>query len=120
MLREKRLETMLVITVGLLVLFWIFKADWLLIAATVLGLIGVFSGYLSELITKGWTKFAEVLGRINATILLSVVFFIFLTPVAFLARLFRKTDSLHLKKPAGSVYEARDHAYEAKDLENVW
>lgn len=113
---------MLVITVGLLVLHLIFKKPWLLTAALVLGLIGVFSNFLSEKITLGWMKIAEVLGRINATILLSVVFFLFLTPIAFIRRLFSKKDTLHLHdaRNTPTVYEERNHTYTAKDLENTW
>ena len=120
MKREKTLETMLVITVGLLVLFLIFKVKWLLTAAVVVGLIGVFSRFLSEKITWGWMKIAEVLGKINATVLLSVVFFIVLTPVALLMRLFQKKDALHLDKAPDTVYETRNHTYTAEDLKNVW
>ncbi|MCY7349756.1 MAG: SxtJ family membrane protein [Cytophagaceae bacterium] len=122
MKREKTLEAMLTITVGFLVLFLIFKASWLLTAAVVVGLIGVFSNYLSEKITQGWMKIAEVLGRINATILLSAVFFIMVTPMAFLRKLFGGKDLLHLRdaRKTPSLYEARDHVYEAKDLEDTW
>jgi hypothetical protein len=119
MKREKNLETMLVITVGLLVLHVIFKTKALLIASLVIGLIGVFSDFLSEKVNWAWTKFAEVLGRINATILLSAIFFLFLTPIAFLFKLTKK-DNLKLKAQKGTVYEERDHLYTAKDLENVW
>ena len=122
MKRERTLETMLVITVGLLVLHLIFKNSWLLTAALVLGLIGVFSNFLSEKITLGWMKIAEVLGRINAVILLSLVFFLFVTPIAFLRKLFSKKDLLHLSdaRKVSSLYEERNHAYAAKDLENTW
>lgn len=122
MKREKVLEAMLTITVGLLVLFLIFKAAWLLTAAVVVGLIGVFSNYLSEKITQGWMKFAEVLGRINATILLSLVFFVVVTPMAFLRRLFGGKDLLSLRnaRKTPSLYEERNHAYEANDLEDTW
>jgi hypothetical protein len=122
MKRERTLETMLVITVGLLVLHLIFKKPWLLTAAAVIGLIGVFSNFLSEKITLGWTKFAEVLGRINAAILLSVVFFLVVTPIAFLRKLLGGKDTLHLRdrRDARTLYEERNHAYEAKDLENTW
>ncbi len=122
MKREKTLETMLVITVGLLVLFLLFKKPWLLTAAVVIGLTGVFSNYLSEKITLGWTKFAEVLGRINAAVLLSAVFFLFVTPIALLRKLLGGKDTLYLRdaRKAPSIYEERNHAYEAKDLENTW
>ena len=42
-----------------------------------------------------WMKFAEVLGLISTTIILSLFFFLILTPVGLVARLFRK-DPLDL------------------------
>jgi hypothetical protein len=42
-----------------------------------------------------WMRFAEVLGMISTTIILSVFFFLVLTPVGLVARLFRK-DPLDL------------------------
>ncbi|MFC0185528.1 hypothetical protein SAMN04515674_103308 [Pseudarcicella hirudinis] len=119
MKREKNLETMLVITVGLLVLHLVFKTKGLLIASVVVGLVGVFSDFLSDKITWVWTKFATFLGNINAHILLSVIFFIFLTPIAFIFKLTKK-DNLKLKNQKGTVYEERNHLYKAEDLENVW
>jgi len=106
MKREKNLETMLVITVGMLVLYFVFRektwANNLLIASLVIGLI------------------AHYLGTFNSYVLLSIIFFVFLTPVAFLFKLTRK-DSLKLKaQKNGTVYEERNHLYVAKDVENVW
>ncbi len=122
MKRERTLETMLVITVGLLVMYLIFKKPWLLTASVVLGLVGIFSDWLSEKITLGWMKIAEVLGRINAAVLLSIVFFLFVTPIAFLRKILSKGDLLRLNdaRKTPSLYEERNHAYEAKDLESPW
>ena len=123
MKREKNLETMLVITVGMLVLYFVFRSktwsNYLLIASLVIGLIGVFSDFLSEKVAWVWGKIAHILGTFNSYVLLTAIFFIFLTPVAFLFKLTRK-DNLKLKAQKGSVYEDRSHLYVAKDLENVW
>jgi predicted membrane protein len=118
-MKEKRLETMLVITVGMLVLFLIFKHRAFLFAATAFGLVGVFSGFLSEKITWAWHKIALFLGHFNATVLLSLVFFVFLTPIAFLYRMTKK-DTLRLQKPQDSAYETRNHTYVPQDLEDTW
>lgn len=124
MKREKNLETMLVITVGMLVLYFVFREKtWsnnLLITSLVIGLIGVFSDFLSEKVAWVWGKIAHYLGTFNSYVLLSIIFFVFLTPVAFLFKLTRK-DSLKLKaQKNGTVYEERNHLYVAKDVENVW
>ena len=123
MKREKNLEAMLVITVGMLVLYFIFRqktwSNYLLVTSLVIGLIGVFSDFLSDKIAWAWGKFAHILGTFNSYWLLTVIFFVFLTPVAFLFKLTRK-DNLKLKVQKDTVYEERNHLYEAKDLENVW
>ncbi len=119
MKKEKKLETMLVITVGFLVLYYFFKTNVLLIVALIAGLIGVFSDFLSEKISWLWGKIAHFLGLFNGTIILSLVFFIVLTPIAFLFKLTKK-DNLKLKKQTGTIYVERNHEYTAEDLENVW
>jgi len=124
MKREKTIETMLVITVGMMVLHFVFKEktgeSYFLTASLIFGLIGVFSNFLSEQVSWVWGKIAHILGTFNSYVLLSVVFFIFLTPVAFLYKLTRK-DTLRLKvQKNGTIYEERNHLYVPKDLENVW
>jgi polyferredoxin len=115
---------MLVITVGMLVLYYFFRtktwSNYLLITSLVIGLIGVFSDFLSEKVAWVWGKIAHIMGTFNSYVLLSIIFFVFLTPVAFLFKLTRK-DSLKLKaQKNGTVYEERNHLYVAKDVENVW
>ena len=124
MKREKTIETMLVITVGMLVLYFVFRqrtwGNYFLIASLIFGLIGVFSNFLSEQVAWVWGKIGHYFGTFNSYVLLSIVFFVFLTPVAFLYKLTRK-DTLKLKaQKDGTVYEERNHLYVAKDLENVW
>jgi hypothetical protein len=53
-------------------------------------------------------------------VILSAVFFLFLLPIAMLAKLFKK-DLLQLKKTEGkSYYHERNHSYDRADLENPW
>jgi hypothetical protein len=75
---------------------------------------------VAEKISWVWLKIAEILGLINSTILLSLIFFIILTPLALLMKVFKKSDSLKLKKLSGSAYDERNHIYTANDLENTW
>ena len=66
-----------------------------------------------------WFGFSKLLGTIVSKILLSVVFFIIVLPVAILRRLFGK-DTLLLKKfkkGSETVMKTRNHTYVAADLE---
>lgn len=118
--REKKLETALVLVVGLLVLHVIFKIEAFLLAAQVIGAFCILSEHVLTLIAWAWTKLALTLGYINGIILLSLIFFLVLCPVAFLYR-FKKKDPLQLKiKSSGTYFTTRNHTYTAQDLEKMW
>jgi hypothetical protein len=122
--REKELETILTICVMLVVIYFVTKQQhrYLLTISMVLGLIGMFSKFLTAKIALGWTRLGEAMGAVTSKVILSIVFFVFLLPMAALARIFSKEkSSLQLKKPTGdSYYFTRNHTYEPKDLKNVW
>jgi Zn-dependent protease with chaperone function len=113
-------ETMLVITVGFLVLYIAGRKRLFLDIALAVGVIGVFSFYLSEKIHWAWNRLSLLLGAVSNRVLLSVVFFLVLTPMALVRRM-RKKDALRrFDKGAESNFSRRDHVFGKKDLENVW
>jgi hypothetical protein len=121
--RQRDLETILTICVGLVVFFLFGKNHhkYFLQLAVLFGLIGMFSKYLSAKISWLWWKISELIGAVMSRVILSVVFFLFLVPIAFLSKIFGKKDGLQLKRPPGdSYYVTRNYIYEARDLENIW
>jgi hypothetical protein len=117
--REKHLETCLVIATGLLVI-WFFKpVKGLIIAAAVVGFIGAFIPSLAKWINWFWYKLAEVMGFVMSKVLLSIVFYVFLFPIALIYRMTKK-DTLQLKKKSDTYWTSRSHSYSSKDLEQVW
>lgn len=122
MSESEKVKAQLVIVTGLVVLYFIFKSQYpyFLIAAAVVGVGSLAIPAFGDLIVKGWYKIAEILGAINGRILLSLVFFVVLFPVAVIAKLTKK-NPLNLKKEnTDSVFTERNHKYAAKDLEQVW
>ncbi|MCE7064475.1 SxtJ family membrane protein [Dyadobacter sp. CY326] len=120
MSESDKAKAQLVIVTGLVVLFFVFKSQYFLIAAAVVGVLSIAIPAAGDLIVKGWYKIAEILGAINGRILLSIVFFVVLFPVAIIAKLGKK-NPLALKREAkDSVFVERNHKYAAKDLEQVW
>lgn len=113
-------KTLLTISTGLIVLFLIFKFKWLLTAALVVGIIGITSDWLSEKIEWAWMKLAWVLSLIMPNILLSIIFFLVLTPVAFLNRLFGKKDPLMLKPQKESLYRSYQKSFDQAYFEKHW
>jgi hypothetical protein len=126
MVMEERYKTILVIITGLLIaaLFFIYKqkadtAQMILYSTASLALIILLFPIFGEWIVLTWFKLAETLGWLNSKILLTIVFFIFLTPMAFITKFFHK-DSLSLTKSNKSLFEERNLLYTAKDMEQPW
>ncbi len=118
--KSQPFRTVLTITVGFLILYWFFQAEWMLYVAIGLGLIGVCSTFLSKQIEFLWMKLAWVLSLIVPNILLSVVFFIILCPIAFLSRIFKGGDPLRLKREGESMFKDVDKRFEKARFENPW
>lgn len=117
---QDRFKTILVIVTGLLAIGWIFDIPILAKIAVVIGALSIFIPAAARAIEWIWFKIALALGWVNSRILLSIIYFVFLMPIAWLSKLFTK-DPLALKKnKRSSLFVTRDHLYTGKDLENIW
>lgn len=113
-------EVVLTIVVGLAIIYWFTQNTYVLAASIFIGLLGVLSTAFAEFLAKWWMQLGLFMGKIVSPIVLGLVFFLFLTPIAFLMRIFKKKDALQIKNPKGSVYTERNYTYKADDLENIW
>lgn len=113
-------KTILTITVGFLVIFLLTKANWAMYVSLSVGLIGVFSTYLAKQIEWLWFGLAKVLGYIMPNIILTIVFYIFLFPIAILSRIFSKKDHLHLKNNTASVFVETNKRFDEQSFKNPW
>ena len=112
-------ETVLVITVGFLVLDLVFKGRVFLYCALVIGLAGVFSFWLSEKIDWVWRGLSRLMGLVSNAVLLTVVFFLVVTPMGLIRRM-RGKGLARFDKGATSNFSTRDHAFGKGDFEKVW
>ncbi len=110
----------LIIVTGLSGLHLLFKIDMLLYVALGIAAVSIISSHVAGWIVWLWDKIALVLGTINSKILLSVIFYVFLFPVAIISRAFKKDALILKKRPEGSYYKERDYLYKKEDLENVF
>ena len=116
----KDLKSQLVIVTGFLFLSYLFDLDWLRNLALILGLIFLLSPMLTKYVLWFWDQLAHVLGWVNTRILLSLVFYLFLFPIATIFKLFTR-DPLSMKwSNKTSSFIKRDHDYQAEDLLNPW
>lgn len=113
-------QTLLVICTGLILVYFIFGIQWILYVSFGLGLFGILSYWFSKKVEWIWFKLTFLLSMIVPNILLSLVFFLILTPIAFLATVFLKKNTLQLRRPEKSAYQTINKTYQSVDLENPW
>lgn len=116
---KNKYEVPLSIVLFLLIVFVISKQISFVYAALIVGVLSMLSDWIAQKITFVWQKIMKIVGFVNSHVLLSIIFFVVLTPIAFLFKIF-KGDVLKLKKNDLTYYKERDHLYTKADLENPW
>lgn len=119
LLQEKELKSLLVIVLGLITFYFITREPLFIYTALAIGVLSLLIPHVGYAIVWFWFKLAYLLGWINSRIILSIIYFIFLTPMAWLYRLSKK-DGLQLKAPEKSNFKERNHIFTDKDLEKTW
>jgi len=114
-----RYKNILILIVGFCILHFIFDGKVFLIVAFCVLTLSALSQKAAILIDKVWLWIGSTLGKINAAILLAIIYYVMLIPIALLSRIGGK-DSLQLKAPKSSNFRFKHKKYEAKDLQNPW
>jgi len=112
---QKKHSSLIVIAIGFGILYFFFKKEWML-APVGMSLVGFIVGPMGECIHLTWMMIAKVLGFINSRILLSIIFFLILTPIALLMRLLGKSGFVKSGNGKKSLFVTRNHVYTKADL----
>ncbi len=126
--KQDKTQSILVIVVGFLVLHLLFKyyfkkegvANYLLYFSAGVGVLSLLSTTFQNAVLWVWFKIALILGYINTRLILGLVFFVFLTPFAWMQKLFVRKNFLSLKDKESTVYHTRNHQYKPEDFDNIW
>ena len=116
---DKSKSTILVICMGFLLIYLKFHWKWSIVICLVIGIGSIISPYFSRQIDWLWMKLTLVLGYIVPNILLSLVFFVFLLPIALVSRIFKK-DPLMLSSKYKSYFIDVNKAPDKKSFEKIW
>ena len=116
----KNLQVLLGIAAGMVALFFIFKSAVFLVIALGVCLAGLLSLRLAVLIAGLWMKAANLIGLILNTVLLSLVFFVLLTPLALIRKIAGKSPILLRPTQGETYFHARNHKYDKSDLQDMW
>jgi len=119
--RTDILKTVTVLVLALLIAHLIFGARWLLWLAVLLCLGNAFESRATAAVARYWMRFARMLGSVNSRILLTLLFYLVLTPLAFLYRIFNRDKAAHfLENRKTSYFEEVRKTYGPEDFEKLW
>ena len=116
----KAKSTILVIVVGFIIIYVYSKNYNFLRISIIIGLLGVISDSASLIIDKIWFKISYILGLIVPNILLGLIFYIFLFPIALLSRIFGNKDALNLKNNTNTLFINKNSIFKSKSFEQPW
>ena len=112
--------TVLTIVVGFILISWVTKIEAFMYVSIIVGILGIASKWLRDKIDLIWGLLAKLLSYIIPNILLSLVFYLFLTPMAYLAKLFGKKDPLKLKNKENSIYVIEEKQFDKSSFEKMF
>ena len=113
-------KTVLTIVIGFLFIFLITHQKWLFTTAFIVGLAGLMSDFLAKKIDFVWMKLALILSYIVPNIILSLIFFVILTPIALTMKLLSKKDHLSLKNTSDSLFKSYSKTFDKVYFEKYW
>ncbi len=117
---RQQVQTILVILLALL-MGWKWTSDLLFFYFSILLSVVVL---ISERAMVGidylWMKLTWLLSLIIPRIILSLLFYLFLTPLALLSRIFGDGDPLQMKKPANSMFRMEEPLSGPTSFEKMW
>jgi len=114
------IKTVLVISMGFLIVYLITQWKWAIYVTLTVGLTGILSDYLSKKLDFLWMKLTWILSFIVPNILLTIVFYLLLFPMAVLSRLFGEKDPLRLKNTTNSIFKNTNKKFDKVSFEKPW
>jgi len=119
-LSKDRYKTILTIVVGFLVVYIFTKWHWTLYVSLIVGVSSLFSGYLAQKIEFIWFKIAWLLSLLIPNILMTLIFYFFLTPIALLSKFFGDKNPLNLKNSENSLFKETNKSFSKDSFEKIW
>jgi hypothetical protein len=119
--RIRDLETVMSLSIVLMIPYFIFSKSVFIIVSLSLLVSGLLLKHITSVIVSWWLKVAETIAAFNTKVILSLVFYIVLTPIALLYRIFSKDPlCLQRKKSKTSYFYMRNHLCVKEDFEKMW
>lgn len=112
--------TVLSIIFGLLVFNYFLDNKIIFYLSIIISGIGVFSSKTSLILEKIWFKISYILSLIIPNILLFLLFFLILTPLSFLSKIFRAKSGFNLKKNQTTMFVQLNKKFNKDSFKRAW
>lgn len=119
MTKIKKIVNLFLIAAGFAVFYYFSQKIFLIYISLVLIVGGLLSEKLLNYILKVWMTIGNVLGYINTRIILFLLFYLIITPYAFIMRVFNGSNVI-LKADTNTMLKISKKKYSSTDLENMW
>lgn len=119
-LKSEPIRTVLTITVGFVFLYLITKWQWVLYFSIIVGFNGLLSNNIAKSINFIWIKIAWIFSLIVPNILLTLVFFLILTPMTYLSKAFKGKNQLKLKNTGRSMFIEKNRDFSNDSFHKMW
>ncbi|EGJ33148.1 hypothetical protein LYNGBM3L_50800 [Moorena producens 3L] len=116
---ENHAKTILTIIVGFLLLYLYTKWFWIIYLISSIGVISLISSTATAGIVFLWMGLSKILSYIIPNVVLSVIFYLILTPFALISRLLNPNE-LALKNNTTSLWNMETRAIQKDSFEKSW
>lgn len=113
-------KTILTIVTGFSLIFLITDIKGFMYASILIGALSLISDKIGLFVHFIWMKIAWLLSFIVPNILMSIIFYLFLSPIALLSRLFGPKNQLNIKNISPSLFKDKGQAFTKEMFEKPW
>jgi hypothetical protein len=112
-------------TVFLLILATVIGYLWkqhvyFLYTAVLLSIGGFLSPAFVLFVDKIWMRIGWLMGQIIPKVLLSIIFYLVLTPLALLSKLIGEKDPMQIRKPTSSLFKEATPLVSKESFKKMW
>lgn len=113
-------KTSLTICIGFLIIYLFFNTNILLYTILFIGITSIASKKISLFYEYIWFGIAYILGLFIPNILLSIIYFLILTPIAFVYKIFNNDPLMLNHKEYKSYFVNAEYDFTKSNFEKIW
>ena len=106
--------------VALTVLYFKLNLKWLLNLSIIFGLFAFFSNYFTKKVDFFWMKIGWFLGLVVPNLVLTSVYYFFLTPISFFAKKIDKKNQMQILNRETSMFKNSNKMYDKEFFKKSW